>query len=71
MEKKTKPWIVYQIQGDSLMYSVARHKETKPQMQPGDVVQYFVKGNQMKLINASGKKTEYQIVGQSQAPPPQ
>lgn len=69
--KKTKAWIVYQIQGDTMEYSVARHKETKPQMQPGDAVQYLVKGNQMKVISATGRKTEYQIVGQSQAPPPQ
>lgn len=67
--KKTKAWIVYQVQGDNMQYSIARHKENKPQMQPGDVVQYFLKGNQMKVITALGKKTEYQIVGQSQAPP--
>jgi hypothetical protein len=66
--KKTKAWIVYQLQGDNnLLYSVARHKETKPQMQPGDAVQYEVKGNKMTVINAKGKKNDYQIVGQSQA----
>ena len=65
--KKTKNWIVYQVQGDSMLYSIARHKETKPQMQPGDIVRYDVKGNQMTLINAKGKKNNYQIVGQSQA----
>jgi hypothetical protein len=65
--KKTKAWIVYQVQGDSLVYSVAHKKESKPKMQPGDPVQYFVKGNRMKVMTAAGKKTEYQIVGQSQA----
>ena len=66
--KKTKAWIVYQVQGDNLLYSVARHKETKPQMEPGEAVQYQVKGNQMTLVSAKGKKNNYQIVGQSQAP---
>jgi hypothetical protein len=66
--KKTKAWIVYQVQGDNMLYSIARHKETKPQMQPGDTVQYQVKGNQMTVVNANGKKNNYQIVGQSQAP---
>lgn len=66
--KKTKSWIVYQVQGDGMVYSVARHKETKPQMQPGDSVQYQIKGSQMTLINAKGKKNNYQVVGQSQAP---
>jgi hypothetical protein len=37
-------------------------------MEPGEQVQYRVKGNQMKVVNAKGKKTEYQIVGQAQAP---
>ena len=64
--KKTKAWIVYQIQGDNMLYSVARHKETKPQMQPGDAVQYHVKGTQMTVIDGS-RKDKYQIVGQSQA----
>ncbi len=45
--KKTKAWIVYQVQGDNLLYSIARHKETKPQMEPGEQIQYHVKGNQM------------------------
>ncbi len=66
--KKTKPWIVYQVQGDNLLYSVARKKETKPQMQPGEAVQYQVKGNKMTVVSAKGKKNDYQIVGQSQAP---
>jgi hypothetical protein len=65
--KKTKAWIVYQVQGDNMLYSVARHKETKPEMQPGDAVQYEVKGNKMTVVNAKGKKETYQIVGQSQA----
>ena len=56
---------MYQLQGDNMLYSIARHKETKPQMQPGEAVQYRVKGNQMTVINARGKKNEYQIVGQS------
>ena len=67
--KKTKAWIVYQVRGDNnMLYSIARHKETKPQMQPGDTVQYQVKGNKMTVVNAQGKKNGYQIVGQSQAP---
>jgi hypothetical protein len=65
--KKTKAWIVYQVQGDNMLYSIARHKETKPQMQPGDTVQYQVKGNHM-TVDDKGKKNKYQIVGQSQAP---
>jgi hypothetical protein len=65
--KKTKAWIVYQVQGDNMLYSIARHKETKPQMQPGDAVQYHVKGNQITVIDGS-RKDKYQIVGQSQAP---
>ena len=68
--KKTKAWIVYQVQGDNLLYSIARHKETKPQMQPGDTVQYQVKGNKMTVVNAKGKKETYQVVGQAQAASP-
>jgi hypothetical protein len=64
--KKTKPWIVYQIQGDTMQYSVARHKETQPKMQPGDVVQLEVKGNKATVIDAQGHKEEYQVVGQAQ-----
>jgi len=67
-KKKTKSWVVYQVQGDNLLYSVARKKETKPQMQPGETVQYEVKGHKMTVVNAKGKKETYQIVGQSQAP---
>jgi len=67
-KNKTKAWIVYQVEGDNAMlYSIARHKETKPQMQPGEAVQYFVKGNKMAVVNARGKKENYQIVGQAQA----
>jgi len=66
--KKTKAWIVYQMQGDNMLYSIARHKDTKPQMEPGEQVQYHVKGNQITVVSAKGKKNNYQIVGQSQAP---
>jgi hypothetical protein len=68
--KKTKGWIVYQLQGETMLYSIARQKETKPRMQPGDVVQYRLKGNQMVVINPQNKKEQYQIVGQSQAQAP-
>ena len=68
--KKTKAWIVYQVQADNLLYSIARHKETKPQMQPGETVQYEVKGNKMTVVNAKGKKETYQVVGQAQAASP-
>lgn len=68
-KKKTKAWVVYQLQGDNnILYSVARHKETKPRMQPGENVQYEVKGNKVTVVNAKGKKETYQIVGQAQAP---
>jgi hypothetical protein len=67
-DHKTKAWIVYQVQADNLLYSIARHKETKPQMQPGEAVQYEVKGAKMTVVNAKGEKETYQIVGQSQAP---
>ena len=39
-KKPMKNWIIYQRQTDSTTYSIARKKETKPQMQAGDVVQY-------------------------------
>ncbi len=67
-KKKTKNWIVYQVQGENLVYSIARHKETKPQMQPGETVQYEVKGNKVTVIDAKGKKTTYQLVGQAEVP---
>ncbi len=62
----TKNWIVYQLQADNTTYSIARHKETKPQMQAGETVQYELKkSNQITVIDVSGKKHEYQIVGQT------
>ncbi|HKD83724.1 MAG TPA: hypothetical protein VKB58_03165 [Terriglobales bacterium] len=65
----TKNWVVYQLQTDTTTYSIARHKETKPQMQAGDVVQYELKkSNQVNVITANGKKHEYQIVGQTAGP---
>lgn len=65
----TKNWIVYQLQTDNSTYSIARHKETKPQMQAGDTVQYELKkSNQITVIDASGKKRDYQIVGQTAGP---
>jgi hypothetical protein len=69
-KKKTKSWIVYQVQGGDLLYSIARHKETKPQMEPGETVQYELKGNKMTVVNAKGKKETYQVVGQAQATSP-
>ena len=67
--KKMKNWIVYQLQTDSTTYSIARHKETKPQMQAGETVQYEIKkGNRINVISASGSKHEYQIVGQTAGP---
>jgi len=36
--KKTKTWVVYQLQTDSSVYSIARKKEDKPQMQAGEAV---------------------------------
>ena len=70
-QKKNKvgQWIVYSIQTDATTtYEVARKKETKPKMQPGDVVQLEVKGNKATVINAQGHKEQYQVVGQAQAP---
>jgi hypothetical protein len=62
----TKNWVIYQLQTDTATYSIARHKETKPQMQAGEVVQYELKGsNQINVVDANGKKHEYQVVGQS------
>lgn len=67
--KKMKNWIIYQLQTPTTTYSIARHKETKPQMQAGESVQYEVKkGGQINVITANGKKHEYQIVGQTAAP---
>jgi hypothetical protein len=70
-QKKNKvgQWIVYSIQTDATTtYEVARKKETKPKMQPGDTVQLDVKGNKATVINARGHKEQYQVVGQAQAP---
>ncbi len=70
-KKQSKNWVVYQLQTDTATYSIARHKETKPQLQAGEIVQYELKGsNQVKLIDANGKKHEYQIVGQTAGPAP-
>jgi len=67
-----KNWIVYQLQTDTTIYSIARQKETKPQMQAGDVVQYELKkNNQVTVLDVNGKKHEYQIVGQTAATPGQ
>ncbi len=70
-QKKNKvgQWVVYYIQTDATTtYEVARKKETKPKMQPGDTVQLEVKGNKATVINAQGHKEEYQVVGQAQGP---
>ena len=70
-QKKNKvgQWVVYSIQTDpSTTYQVARKKETKPKMQPGDTVQLEVKGNKATVINAQGHKEKYQLVGQAQGP---
>ncbi len=64
--KKMKNWIIYQLQTDNTTYSIARHKETKPQMQAGETVQYELKkNNRVNVISANGQKHEYQIVGQT------
>jgi hypothetical protein len=68
-KKPMKNWIIYQLQTDTTTYSIARKKETKPQMQAGDVVQYELKkNNQINVITANGTKREYQIVGQMAGP---
>ena len=70
-QKKNKvgQWVVYSIQTDATTtYEVARKKETKPKMQPGDTVQLDVKGNKATVINAQGHKEQYQVVGQAQGP---
>lgn len=65
-KKPMKNWIIYQLQTPTTTYSIARQKETKPQMQAGDSVQYELKkNNQINVIDANGKKHEYQIVGQA------
>ena len=68
-QKKNKvgQWVVYSIQTDATTtYQVARKKETKPKMQPGDTVQLEVMGNKATVINAQGHKEQYQVVGQAQ-----
>jgi hypothetical protein len=67
-QKKNKvgQWVVYYIQTDAATYEVARKKETKPKMQPGDLVQLEVKGNKATVINPRGHKEQYQVVGQGQ-----
>jgi len=67
-KKESKNWVVYQLQADGTTYSIARQKETKPQMQVGETVQYQVEGNKVKVIDAKGKKHDYQIVGQTAGP---
>jgi len=68
-KKEAKNWVVYELETDTTTYSIARQKETKPQMQAGETVQYALKGkNEVTVIDAKGKKRQYQIVGQSAAP---
>lgn len=65
----TKNWVIYQLQTDTTTYSIARHKETKPQLQAGEAVQWELKKNgQINVMDANGRKHEYQIVGQTAAP---
>ena len=62
-KKPMKNWIVYQLQTDNSTDSMPK-KETKPQMQAGETVQYEMKkDNRVEVVNAKGKKNEYQIVG--------
>ena len=67
-KNKVGQWIVYYIQADATTYEIARKKETKPKMQPGDTVQIELKGNKATVINAQGHKEQYQVVGQAQSP---
>ncbi len=67
-KNKVGQWIVYYIQADTTTYEIARKKETKPKMQPGDTVQIELKGNKATVINAQGHKEQYQVVGQAQSP---
>ena len=68
-KKEAKNWVVYQLETETGTYSIARQKETKPEMQAGEIVQYEMKGkNEIQVINAQGKKHDYRIVGQSAAP---
>ena len=68
-KKEAKNWVVYQLETETGTYSIARQKETKPEMQAGELVQYEMKGkNEIQVIDAKGKKRDYRIVGQSAAP---
>ena len=67
-KNKVGQWVVYYIQADTTTYEIARKKETKPKMQPGDTVQLELKGNKATVINAQGHKEQYQVVGQAQSP---
>ncbi len=65
-KKPMKNWIIYQLQTDNSTYSIARQKETKPQMQAGETVQYELKkNNRVEVVSASGERHDYQIVGQT------
>jgi hypothetical protein len=69
-KKPMKNWIIYQLQTDTGVYSIARQKETKPQMQAGESVQYELKkNNRVEVITANGQKHEYQVVGQTMEVP--
>jgi cell division protein FtsL len=68
-KKQARNWVVYQLETDTGTYSIARQKESKPEMQAGEIVQYELKGqNEIKVIDANGRKREYRIVGESAAP---
>ena len=68
-QKKNKlgQWVVYSIQTDSTTYQVARKKETKPKMQPGETVQLEVKGNKANVINAKATKSSIRWLGRRRA----
>ncbi len=69
-KKPVKNYIIYQLQTDTTTYSIARQKETKPQMQAGEVVQYELtdKNTRVKVVDAKGNKHDYKIVGQTAGP---
>ena len=64
---KIGKWVVYYVQTDTITYEIARKKETKPKMQPGETVQVRVSKNKVTVLDDQGHKTDYEIVGQSQA----
>ena len=66
-KKPMKNWIVYQLQTDNSTYSIARQKETKPQMQAGETVQYEMKKTTGQVINANGQEARVPDRGQTQA----